>query len=615
MAHAAASGAAAAATATDPIAIESIAIDTADTADAAFPLAHAVDERCLADPRTVDGVHEALAQFVAATVSIRCLYRAFARPVGRRIDASLLGLVCAHCGHVVRGATLCRACRRLPADTTAGAPLLQTMYEGGNPKYAETTESKKCREALQHDLLQLQASQKLAGMLFELAEKSLRRPDPADHWVCVSPEVARWIYYTHVQWHRSPSGGREHELRAGGVGIDLRDAVNLGTRDWLWQVDAVHRRVHALRITAATAPGSPNSDFERLVRWLAQAIAMHATLTFPARCPVDATLAASTLCRARAMQCERCLGAERSDVAEDNPALPFELFDPEHDDDALRLPKPPWAPTRLRLRVHPDRAAQLRRLGLDDDAVRAILLIDLVWTLREGGEIQDGVVHASIVHAKAQIAHRQARVAVAAVEDEYYPFSVADDYRASQRAIRNRDPLVEDALAHAALAVSHVSLQQLATFCNPDGAHLPARSVALATRVHALVPAHVDVPACFTAFLAEGIGIALAEAARARGTLAPCVPPPPVADVLRLCPAVRAWAPSAGTLRIAAAHLRRTPQVRTVLEALALGGVGVRRVRGGRFELAHDWLVELLGLPAPPGLPTLPTLPAPRVEI
>ena len=159
--------------------------------------------------------------------------------------------------------------------------------------------------------------------------------------------------------------------------------------------------------------------------------------------------------------------------------------------------------------------AQLRRLGLDDDAVRAILLIDLVWTLREGGEIQDGVVHASIVHAKAQIAHRQARVAVAAVEDEYYPFSVADDYRASQRAIRNRDPLVEDALAHAALAVSHVSLQQLATFCNPTGrtcrrGRSPSRARARAR------PGARRRPACFTAFLAEASDRA-AEAARAAG--------------------------------------------------------------------------------------------------
>lgn len=561
-------------------------------------MATPTDAACLAPPGAADAVQEALAQFLARALAAQALAPAFAAPAGRCLHPKLVGTVCAHCGHRTRGATLCRACRRLPAGAVVAPPLLQLMYEGGNPKYAETDDTRRIRAGLEHDLLQLQASRKLASILFELADESLRRPDPADHWVRVSPDVARWVYYTTVQWHVSPGGGRTREIRAGGLGIDLRDAINMRTREWLWRVDALHRERHALRLAPARQQYTLNGDFEQLLRWLAKAIALHVALAFPTNCPVNATLATSTLAEASAMQCERCLGPSGCHVADDNPALPFDLFVPGVDDPKDLLPPLPWAPSRLRLRVRPDRVAQLRAAGLDDDAVRAILLIDLVWTLREGGEIQDGVLDASVVYEKARLSTRQAMLAMDAVQLEYAPYRVADAYRASMHAVRSGDVLVEDELAHATCAVAHVSLQQLATFCDLDRPHLQLRAGALAARVHALVPLSVDVPTRFTAFLADGIALALETVAQARRGRCPCVPEAPAAAVLRLCPAVRAWAPSAGgPLRLAAAHLRRTPQVRDVLEALAACAPNaVRRLKGGRYEISCTAMTQLLGV-------------------
>ena len=241
-----------------------------------------------------------------------------------------------------------------------------------------------------------------------------------------------------------------------------------------------------------------NGDFEQLLRWLAKAIALHVSLAFPTNCPVNATLATSTLAEASAMQCERCLGPSGCHVADDNPALPFDLFVPGVDDPKDLLPPLPWAPSRLRLRVRPDRVAQLRAAGLDDDAVRAILLLDLVWTLREGGEIQDGVLDASVVYEKARLSTRQAMLAMDAVQLEYAPYRVADAYRASMHAVRSGDVLVEDELAHATCAVAHVSLQQLRRFV-PDGPHLQLRAGALAA-VSMPSCRIVDVPTRFTAF-------------------------------------------------------------------------------------------------------------------
>ena len=567
-----------------------------------FDLRGIVDERSLCLPGAVEQVREALARYLARALSIRCLpslgppaSAAASRP---HAGAGGLGQACARCGKPTRGQTLCRACRRLPATLTLGAPLIKVMYEGGHPRFAFTDRVRMSLAVLRDDLLQLVGCQQLARKLHAEAVRSLGRECAADRSVRISLQVSLWTAYSVVHCHRPADAGPAAEMRAGGLGIELRDAVLLRTKQWLWRVDQLHERAHGLVFGAHEHRDAPGGYFGELVRFLARAVAQHVTRTFPFQCRTDTMLTPSTFYELRSMECERCLGPAGWGLADDERARSVdECTSADADADApLELPPPPWAPTRLRLCLAPDRVLQLRRLGLDDDAVRIVLIVDLVELLRDCDELQDGLVDARIVAPLAEASAHQARQAVEAVRDLIRPMETAEEHEASLEAMRRRDPVVEDELAHAALSVTNVSLQQLATFCNPAGPHLLAHHDALAARVHELLPAAADVPARFTAFLTGAIDLALHAIAHDRAGYAPSLPPPPVGDVLRLCPAVRAWRPERGELRLSAAQLARTPQVRAVLDALALNGLLVRRLAGNKYALAVAELAALLGV-------------------
>ena len=569
-----------------------------------FDLRGIVDEHSLCRPGAVEQVREALAQYLARALAARCLPCAGAAAV----DASGLGKACARCGKPTRGQTLCRACRRLPASLTLGAPLIKVMYEGGHPRFAFTDHVRMSLAVLRDDLLKLVGCQQLAKKLHLTAVESLRNACEANRSVRISVQVSLWEAYSWRIVHHRPEGAEPAaDLRAGGLGIEMRDTVLLRTKQWLWRIDRLHEQAHGLVFGDYQHHDSPGAYFGGLVRFLASAVAQHVTRTFPFQCRTDTMLTPSTFCELRSIQCERCLGPSGWGLADDERERSVDEYTPDTDADAeaeadagaaavVELPPPPWAPTQLRLCLAPDRVRQLRRLRLDDDAVRIILLVDLLELLRDSGELQDGLVDAGIVAPLAEASAHQARQAVEAVQDLIRPMETAEEHEASLEAMRRRDPLVEDELAHAALAVTHVSLQQLATFCNPAGTHLHVHHDALAARVHGLLPAAVDVPERFTAFLTGAIDLALHAIAHDRVGYAPTQPPPPVGDVLRLCPTIRAWRPERGELRLSASQLARTPQVRAVLDALALNAVVVRRLAGNKYALAAAELAALLGV-------------------
>ena len=260
----------------------------------------------------------------------------------------------------------------------------------------------------------------------------------------------------------------------------------------------------------------------------------------------------------------------------------------------LELPPPPWAPTRLRLCLAPDRVLQLRRLGLDDDAVRIADRGPRRAYRERAAELQDGLVDASCGAPLAEASAHQARQAVEAVRDLIRPMETAEEHEASleaMRAARSR----RRGRRRARRAVRHERLaaaaRHLATR-GPAPARPPRRARGARPRAPARRRRRAD--ALHRRSRARSTSRCTRSRTTARATCRRCRRRP--SAMLRLCPAVRAWRPERGELRLSASQLARTPQVRAVLDALALNGLLVRRLAGNKYALAVAELAALLGV-------------------
>ena len=244
--------------------------------------------------------------------------------------------------------------------------------------------------------------------------------------------------------------------------------------------------------------------------------------------------------------------------------------------DAVRVPDMPFVNQRRPWWFARPSAPQ-RRTGLDWTGRRIVRATSLIWQLLAYGELELGVVAASVTTPILTQALVETRIAKGLIREKHAIEAFANDLLELAAEISDRESHHDRAVAHALCGLGGFSAEEIRQTFDHRSKLLPylLRDLESRTAARMLQP----VPPGYTGFARDGLSIVLpiALAHRTKLGLAAADPGNPLTDLLRTIPRLRAWTPLMGTLQLTAKDLKdAAPTARAALDELARRDVLVR---------------------------------------